>query len=462
MKGGGPDAAGAGTSAVRGGTSDSSSALQGGSRAVRFLRQNRMHWDAIDIRRVVDAYLKEMGRGLQGAGSSLPMIPTYIETARAVPRKEKVIALDAGGTNFRAALVSFDESGKPLIEGLVRQRMPGADAEMDRDEFFRTMAGYILPLARASGKIGFCFSYAAEMQPSKDGKLLYFTKEIKARGVVGELIGGNLARALAAASGTAPHRTVLLNDTVATLLAGRNAQPGRRFDDFIGVVCGTGINVAYVESNRLIGKVPGLDPAGAQIINTESGSFAASPSGKIDDAYDATTAERDRYRHEKMISGAYLGALCLFTAKAAARAGCLSPAAGAALETVHSLSTRELNDFLLYPDGRENPLAAACSRVGAQDARCLYTLCDLLVERAAVLVAVTLSAILLRTGRGGDPRYPVCIAVDGTTFWQLRSFRCRVEAHMRGFLRGARERAWEITSVEDAPLLGAAIAALTN
>ena len=89
-------------------------------------------------------------------------------------------------------------------------------------------------------------------------------------------------------------------------------------------------------------------------------------------------------------------------------------------------------------------------------------LCDALVERAAVLVAVTLSAVLLKTGRGRDPRYPVCITVDGTTFWQLRSFRCRVEARMRGFLSGARERAWEITSVEDAPLLGAAIAALTN
>ena len=46
---------------------------------------------------------------------------------------------------------------------------------------------------------------------------------------------------------------------MATLLAGRNAQPGRHFDDFIGVVCGTGINVAYVESHRLIGKVPGLE-----------------------------------------------------------------------------------------------------------------------------------------------------------------------------------------------------------
>jgi len=96
------------------------------------------------------------------------------------------------------------------------------------------------------------------------------------------------------------------------------------------------------------------------------------------------------------------------------------------------------------------------------DARALYRLCDTLVERASLFVAVTLCAVVLKTGRGKDPRFPVCITVDGSTFWQLRGFRCRVEAWMRAFLKDGRERAWEIASVDDAPLLGAAIAALTN
>ena len=80
---------------------------------------------------------------------------------------------------------------------------------------------------------------------------------------------------------------------------------------------------------------------------------------------DATTADPGKYRHEKMISGAYLGALCLFAAKRrgtgrlsfrrrGCRAGCRA-----------FPGTRELNDFLLYPDGQDNPLgagAAACRR----------------------------------------------------------------------------------------------------
>jgi hexokinase len=426
----------------------------------RFMEINRIPASRVDFPRLCQAFRQEMISGLEGLPSSLPMIPTFIETSREVPRGEKVIALDAGGTNLRVAVVSFDASGKPVIEELVRHRMPGVDEELSKEEFFRRMAAFVLPFAGRAGRIGFCFSYAVEMMPDKDGKLLHFSKEIKAPGVTGQVIGGNLRLALAQDGFRDPPPIVLLNDTVATLLTGRNALPGRRFDGFIGLVCGTGINAAYVESNANIRKIPGLDPSGSQIINTESGSFGGT-FGKVDDEYDSTTAVPGKYRHEKAISGAYLSALCLFTAQHAARAGCLSVEAERELEKVPSLSGRELNDFLLYPDG-DNPLGAVCGRVPADDARALYRLCDSLVERAAALVAMNLCALVLKTDRGRDPRYPICITADGTTFWQLRSFRMRVESHMRGFLAGKNERAWEITSVDDAPLLGAAIAALTN
>ncbi len=427
-----------------------------------FLRRNRLDPGRIDPGRSVAAFLDEMTRGLEARPSSLPMIPTYIETARGVPRGEKVIALDAGGTNLRVALVGFDDAGAPVVEGLSRHRMPGVDEAIGREEFFRALASFVLPFAGRAQRIGFCFSYPAEILPQKDGRLIHFTKEIKAQGVDGELIGSRLAEALAAAGAPGRPRIVLINDTVTTLLAGRNAVPGRRFDSFVGVVCGTGFNVAYVESNALIRKTQGLDPAGSQVVNTESGSYSRDVLGAVDHAFDATTANPDRYRHEKTISGAYLGALALSAARAAARDGVLGAGAAAALEPVQSLSTRELNDFLLAPDDVGNPLGGSCPRLAAGGAAALYSVCDAVVERAAAHVAVNLAAVVLKTGRGTDPRYPVCITVDGTTFWQLRAFRSRVECFLRRFLGGPRSRAWEITGVDDAPLLGAAIAALTN
>jgi hexokinase len=426
-----------------------------------FLTARRMHPKGIDARKCCDDFLAEMTRGLDGEPSSLAMIPTYIETAREVPRGQTVIALDAGGTNLRVAAVTFDQAGKAVVENLSRYRMPGIHTEIGREEFFRTLAEYVMPLAGRADKVGFCFSYPAEMLPEKDGKLIHFTKEVKAKGVDGQLIGKGLSLALEEA-GTRPPRVVLLNDTVATLLAGRNAIPGRKFDDFIGIVCGTGFNASYVEKNDRIRKLRGLDPTGSQVVNTELGSFGLAPTGAVDDAFDATTATPTRYRHEKMISGVYLGTLGLFAMKQAAGAGCFSSDAARAIGALQELSTRDLNDFLLHPDSRDSLIGSLCLRLPAEDKRGLFDLFDAIVERAALLVAISISAVVLKTGKGRDPGVPVCVTVDGTTYWELASFNQRVQSRVHGLLAGDRERAWEITAVSDAPLLGAAIAALTN
>jgi hexokinase len=223
-------------------------------------------------------------------------------------------------------------------------------------------------------------------------------------------------------------------------------------------VCGTGLNTAYVESNAAIPKVPGLPPAGAQAVNLEAGAFSRAPAGVVDDEFDAGTESPGAYRCEKMVSGAYFGGLCLAVLRAAGRAGCLSPQAARALDGVAALSTKQVNDFLLFPDAGGNPLDV----LAPVDAGLAGLLLDRLVERSAILSAVNLSAVLLKSGRGTDPRSPVRITADGTTFWQLKDYRLRVEARMRAFLQGENERHYEIASVDDAPLLGAAIAGLTN
>ncbi len=177
-------------------------------------------------------------------------------------------------------------------------------------------------------------------------------------------------------------------------------------------------------------------PSGSQIINTESGSFGGSLSARSTTRSTpprpspGSTGTRRRSR-------ARTSAPCAFSPPRARRAKAACPRKRRGSSPVCSRSpTRELNDFLLYPESPDNPLGALCGRVPAEDARALYRLCDTLVERAAALVAVNLCALLLKTGKGRDPRVPVCITVDGTTFWQLRSFRMRVESRMRGLLCG--------------------------
>ena len=83
------------------------------------------HYDRIDPPALVEDVLFEMDRGLKGMPSSLPMIPAYISPAQGTIPGKTVVALDAGGTNLRAALIKFDESGKALILESRKAPMPG-------------------------------------------------------------------------------------------------------------------------------------------------------------------------------------------------------------------------------------------------------------------------------------------------------------------------------------------------
>ena len=73
------------------------------------------------------------------------------------------------------------------------------------------------------------------MLPNKDGRVIRFAKEIQAPEVVDQLVGENLIATMSSMNLQTPEKVVLLNDTVATLLAGVNYQ-NRMFDSYIGFI----------------------------------------------------------------------------------------------------------------------------------------------------------------------------------------------------------------------------------
>ena len=439
-----------------------------------FLEDNGMYYEDIDMDTCCDIFLEEMREGLAGKNSSLAMIPTYIEVGKDIPIDKPVIVLDAGGTNFRAATVYFGESGKPVIENFVQKPMPGLDREVGKEEFFATIVKYMADVVDVSSSIGFCFSYPTEILPSKDGRLIRFCKEVKAKQVEGELIGENLVSAIEAAGYKGSKRVVILNDTVATLLAGqanglvrikppvgRSAFPNRAFDSYIGFILGTGSNCCYIESNRNITKKDNLEPDREQIINIESGSFGKAPRGKIDLMLDESTLDPGRYTFEKMFSGAYLGALALKTVQQASGQGLFSRTVGDELLATEELQTEDVNSFMRCPQGN-SPLAGSCAKGTEQDSATVWYVLDALIERAARLTAVLLSSVVLKIDKGQDPCVPVCITAEGTTFYELKSLKTKVEYYLKSFLQDKHGRFIELVSVENATLIGAAIAGLTN
>jgi hexokinase len=322
------------------------------------------------------------------------------------------------------------------------------------------MAEYFRQVASAANEIGFCFSYPVDMLPNKDGRMIRFSKEIKTRGVEGCLVGESLNQAMSALGLSANKHIVLLNDTVATLLAGCGYK-NRTFSGLIGFILGTGTNCCYIESNAAIKKKKDLDPGQCQIINTESGGMGQGYRGKFDISFDKTTANPGVNPFEKMISGAYLGPLFLQVFRKACTDGLFSKAAAAALAKTPGLETKEMNDFMLYPFG-DGPLATACKQGAPDDTQTLYALADRLTERAAKLTAINLSAMAIKSGQGTDPTRPIGIVAEGTTFYQMKTLKSRVEFYLKLYLENKKGIHTEIISVENATLIGAAIAGLTN
>jgi len=68
----------------------------------------------------------------------------------------------------------------------------------------------------------------------------------------------------------------------------------------------------------------------------------------------------------------------------------------------------------------------------------------------------------LKSGKGKSADKPVCIVAEGTTFYSLTGLKEKVEEYLQEFLVGQKGRYYEIVQVDNATLIGAATAGLTN
>jgi len=430
-----------------------------------FLCVHALDVAAINRDKILATFAEEMATGLSGEPSSLAMIPSFISIDREVNTDQPVVVLDAGGTNLRAAVVSIDGSGDAHIGEYSKRAMPGTEGELSRDEFFGVLADFTLPWLGQSETIGFCFSYSAEVTPEGDARLLYWSKQIEAPEVVNTMIGSGLRESLAKRG--YQRRVVILNDTVATLLAGKSMGMSRGYSAYVGFILGTGTNTAYVENHRNITKRPELNPAGSMAINVESGGFNKISQSEFDQLLDQRTIDPGRYTFEKMIAGAYLGSLGTIVMFEALEAGLFSKSAAAAIAAREGgagrewrpFSNKELDDFCGNAPEADNPfLDAAFSIV---DREVVKALCTPIYERAATLAAINIASAVIKTGAGHDPAHPVCVNVDGSTYYKTRTadFKGRVQAELKALLE-KRALAYELVFVADSPVIGAAVAGL--
>lgn len=339
------------------------------------------------------------------------------------------VVVDTGGTNMRAALVELcPGAGARVLAGPFSDVVPrDAERPVDGDEFFRAQAALVGRLgAPPQVPVGYCFSYPSSHEPDGDATLISWTKGIRIAGVEGTRVGRGLSAAMTNL-GLRPGPVRVLNDTVAALAAGAYLHGASAFPETVGLIVGTGSNMAAFLPREAVTKLGPEADAARRIriaVNLESGNFHPPHLTAWDDALDAASNNPGRQRFEKAVSGFYLPHLfrTVLTDCAA-----VDPERG-------SRALVELRDGA---DGGDPALLAGA-----------------LLDRSADLVAAALAGLcdVLPGGRA------VTTVAEGSLIWKTPGFAERVGAVASRLL--GEGRPLRIVAVPDANLVGSACAAL--
>ena len=409
----------------------------------------------VDVKMTAEGLLSDMRAGLKGEKADEDMIRTYCLPPEKRAVNQSVIVIDAGGTNFRSCLVTFDAEGNASISDMEKTRMPGIERELNRKEFFDQIADNLEHLKNKATRIGFCFSYPMTITENGDGVLLGFSKEVKAPEVVGAKVGECLVKTLEEKGWNKIERITLCNDTVAALLAGASVIPSNEVSSYIGMILGTGLNAAYIQED--------CEKCGIkrQIIVCESGKYTSVNRSDFDLMADAKTVKPGSFLLEKSCSGAYLGPISYYALTTAAKENLFSKKVNEALLKLEDLTLIEASNFVETPYNKNLVLGKLLAENGTEeDYNMILQIIDAVFERSARYGAAILAACVLQTGMGKSAAKPVCILCNGSTFFKTPMIRERVYAELDEILTRESGIYWRIVSCENDITLGAAISGL--
>ena len=414
-----------------------------------FLLKYGMIEPDFDLMALAHCMCDEMKRGLLGEESSYPMIPTYLSVEGKIADGEPVAVIDAGGTNFRSALVHF-ENGRCVEEHLKKCGMPGVEKPVTWQEFITFVADQVEELMPYTDRIGFCFSYSAEITPNIDGRVLCIDKEVVVTGCEGQLVGASLSRELSD-RGWPGKRVVVLNDTAAVQLGGMAKHMNDPYRISFGQVSGTGTNTCLAIRGDMLGKLG--SNVYDMIVNMESGMFHSLPQGYFDQELDRASHNPGQKRLEKMTAGVYLGELCHLMLRRAAEDGLLSEHCTQAVLDLPYVESWEADAWAtgenmerLSPDDKDAALISGFARF--------------LFQRSAELMCANLIGMVLLTDAGKNGTEAIC--AEGSLIQRNHIYKPELNRLLELYLREQLGRDIIHLAEEDTTLPGAAVAALLN
>jgi len=165
---------------------------------------------------------------------------------------------------------------------------------------------------------------------------------------------------------------------------------------------------------------------------------------------------------EKAAAGAYLGPLTFHILSRAIKDGLISFNRKDEFLSWPTLQTKDLNAFQHEPLTGKGLVAELFGKDELDALRSFMYIASIVTERGGLISAAAVAAAVEKAGEGYDPLVPVRIAVEGTTFVIYKGMRSALESYLHIMLNKNKPRSYAIAPVEQASLLGAAVAALSK
>ncbi len=373
--------------------------------------------------------------GLQDEGTEIKCLPTYIHPKKDGIKGEATV-FDLGGTNFRAAVVSVGE--ETSIAGLVEKNITEMKtAGFTEDDLYISQAQTINQLSLPQNSpIGYCFSYPAKSLLNGDAELIKWTKGVNIAGMEGNPVGEPLVKFLNEKTNVSFNKIAVVNDTITSLFAGL-MNPG--FDAYIGLIVGTGTNMATFFPSEYIPKIKSLEGwSGETPVNLESGNFNPPHLTAFDAEVDENSDNKGYQIFEKAISGMYLGRI--FRS--------VFPNDGLDVK----LDAAGLSKMMNNPEEYKLDYVETAFQI---------------YERSAKLVAASLVGLVLNLNSAYPSVKKVQVLAEGSLFWSKVkvhdiSYVDIVNATIKELLAElAIDATVEISRIENANLIGAAMSVLS-
>ncbi len=402
------------------------------------MKKNEFKLKTSQLKEIASNLGEKIDNGLKNDNTEVKSIPTYIHPLSTSAEGQAVV-LDWGGTNYRAAVINFADGIATITPEKASGRELSATTTkgFTRDDLMAKQSEFVNEIGLpAKAPIGYCFSYPAECLPNGDAELIRWTKGMDIKEMIGNPVGKPLLDILNNTGKAEFTGIKVINDTVASLFAGLT---NPKFDAYIGLIVGTGTNMAaFVNADRIPKIDPDLNWEGLTPVNLESGNFNPPHLTKYDDLVDEKSDNKGSQRFEKAVSGMYIGQILRE----------VFPEDGFDETT----DGKALTDLINESDKHRKKQVKVAKNI---------------YKRSAKLVAASLAGLIDLLATHDKKIKKVRITAEGSLFWSevsgCKDYNKVVKSTLKELLAemGHKKIKVNIAEIESANMIGSGIAALS-